>query len=127
MLAWSILAGADYVMSVVQGAAYMKASGMTADQVAYFSGLPLWVSVAWTASVWGGFVRAVALLLRRRIAPTMFAVSVAGTTLYILYTYFMSEGIAAMGMMWFMPSVIGLITAALVWYAVSLARGGKLG
>ena len=50
----------------------------------------------------------------------------AGTLLFVVYTWLLSEGIAAMGMLWFMPAVIGAIAAALSWYAARLARRGVL-
>jgi hypothetical protein len=126
MLVWGLLSGGDHVMSVVMGEDYYQASGMTAPQMAYFSSLPLWVTVAWTVSVWGALAGAIALMLRRRLATFLFAASVVGTILYIVHTCFLSEGIAAMGAVWFMPIVIAVILIALAAYTSAMTRRGLL-
>lgn len=126
MLLWSVLTAFDYVMSLAQGEAYMRSSGMTDSQVLYFSTLPLWVTLAWTASVWGGVVGVLALLLRRKLAIAGFVASLAGTCGYILYTLILSGGKSAMGAMWFMPMVIGVLTVALTAYAYRLSAKGIL-
>ncbi len=125
-LLYSALAAFDDVMGMLMREEYFKASGMTPSQVTYFSTLPMLVRLASSVSVWAGLLGAAALLARRRIAATLFAVSAAGTVTFIVYTWFLSEGISAMGALWFMPAVIGVMTAALAVYAVRLTRAGFL-
>jgi hypothetical protein len=67
-LAWNALAAMDYIFSVTQRAAYYQASGMSASQIAYFSSMPLWVTGAWTVSVWAGVLSAGLFVLRRGLS-----------------------------------------------------------
>ncbi len=122
MLLWGGLSGYDYVMSVTVGTPYLRASGMTPAQVAYFTTLPIWVSLAWTASVWGFALAGLALVLRRAVATPLLATSLTGTLAYILWTCLLSDGIAAMGAMWFMPALVAAITAVLIAYTWRLRR-----
>ncbi len=45
---------------------------------AYVSGLPVWATVTWGIGVLGGLFGAILLLLRNRLAVTMFALSLLG-------------------------------------------------
>jgi len=125
-LLWSALAAFDDTMGWLMRDAYFKASGMSPAQVNYFSTLPLVVKLASTVSIWSGMAGAVALLTRRRMASIMFAIAALGTAVFTGYTWFLSAGIAAMGMLWFMPAVIGGVTIVLAVYAVRLAGRGFL-
>ena len=103
-------------MSITQGKAFYLASGMTEAQVEYFMNFPIWATVAWTASVWGMFLAAIFLLLRRKTSLIFFSVSLAGTLLYILYVFGLSNGREAMGAIWPAPIVIAAITAGMIYY-----------
>jgi len=124
LVLWNGLATFDYVSSVVQGEDYYESSGMTAGQVAYFSTLPMWVTMAWTVSVWGGLAGAIAFLLRRRFAGLLLGTAAAATAGYVLHAYVLSEGRAAMGVMWPMPAIVTVILVCLVGYVALLARQG---
>ncbi len=106
----------DYIMSVLHKEIYFINSGMTEFQIAYFTSFPSWVTTAWTASVWGLFFATIALLLRIRIAFLLFLISLMGTLAYIFYTFGLSEGREAMGVIWFAPLLIACITIAMVFY-----------
>jgi hypothetical protein len=84
------------------------------------------VTVAWTASVWGGVFGALLMLLRRRAALPLVALSLGGTVAYIVYTCFLSAGIAAMGMLWFMPTLIATATLGQLIYLRRMDRRGLL-
>lgn len=124
LVLWNAVATFDYLSSVVQGDAYYKSSGMTPAQVAYFSTLPMWVTVAWTVSVWGAVAGGVAFLLRRRLAGVLLGAAAAATAGYVLHTYVLSEGRAAMGVMWPMPAIIAVVLACLAGYVAFLTRRG---
>ncbi|MBP2157730.1 MULTISPECIES: hypothetical protein [Asticcacaulis] len=124
LVLWNGLATFDYVSSVVQGDAYYESSGMTAAQVAYFNTLPIWVTVAWTVSVWGALAGGVAFLFRRKLAGLLLGVATAGTAAYVFHAYALSDGRAAMGVMWPMPAIVTVILACLVGYVALLARQG---
>ena len=114
----------DYVMSITQGESYYRASGMTEQQIAYFSAVPFWAVLAWTASVWASLLGAGTMLLRRRIAMPLFLISVAGSFFYILYSFALSTGREAMGMMWPMPLLVTALTIGMVFYCGWLIKKG---
>lgn len=125
-MAFGCLSAFDHVMSLVQGESYYRASGMSEQQIAHFSSVPLWAVLAWTASVWGSLLGATALLLRRRFALPMFSVSVAGSVIYILYSFVFSAGREAMGVLWPMPFIVTALTGFVVVYCWSLIKKGTL-
>jgi hypothetical protein len=51
---------------------------MPADHRAYVVGLPAWATVTWGLGVLGGLFGSILLLLRNRLAVTMFALSLLG-------------------------------------------------
>lgn len=126
LFAFNALGAIDYVMSVTQGQDYYRASGMTDAQVAYFGAIPFWALGAWTVSVWAGLFGGLTLLLRNKLAPLLLAVCVVGTFAYCVYTLVLSEGRAAMGAMWFMPPLVGVLTALAAAYASTMAKKGVL-
>lgn len=121
-LLYSLAAAFDYVLSLAQGEAYYRASGMTDAQVAYFLSLPIWALIAWSCSVWAGLLAPIALMARRRVSGAFFMLASLGTLLYSLYTLVLSAGREAMGAIWFMPLVIAAITTGLIGYCRYLVK-----
>lgn len=115
-LLFGLASGFDHVMSISQGESYYRASGMSDQQVAHFSAVPFWAMLAWTASVWASLLGAGAMLLRRRFALLLFTVSIAGSLVYILYSFVFSAGREAMGMIWPMPFIVTALTVGMVFY-----------
>ena len=107
----------DYLMSALYKDVYFLESGMTEFQIAYFSNYPIWVTIAWTISVWGLFLATIALLLRMRIAFILFIISLIGTMANVLYAFGLSEGREAMGIIWPAPIIITVIIASMVVYS----------
>ena len=126
LLLFGIAAAFDHGMSMALGERFYRASGMSEAQVAYFSGVPAWATAGWTLSVWGGLLAAAALLLRRRRAAWLFAGSLLGGLVYMLYLLALSEGREAMGVLWMMPVVMAVITALMIRYCLHLSRRGVL-
>lgn len=120
-LLFHAFAAFDHVMTLVQGETYLRASGMSPSQVAYFSDLPLWATAAWTLSVWAGLLGSLALLARRPMAAPLFVAATAGTAAYLVWAFGLSGGAAAMGAAWFMPPLVALATLALAAYARRVA------
>jgi len=121
LLLFGLFSAYDYVMSITQGEAFYRASGMTEGQIAYYTNFPIWATAAWTMSVWGIFLAAAALLLRFRIASILFAISLTGSLLYIVYVFGLSNGRDAMGVIWPAPLVIAAITGAMIYYCRRLS------
>jgi len=112
----------DYLMSITQGREFYEASGMSEDQIEYFLSVPVWVVVAWTASVWFGLIAALSAMLRLSLSPALFVATAVGNVAYGIYVYWLSDGVEAMGVIWFMPLVITLINCAMVIYSRKLAN-----
>lgn len=123
LLLYGLAAAFDHGVSLAQGEAYYRASGMSEPQVAYFSAQPAWAIAGWTLSVWAGLAGAVALLLRRPVAAPLFALAAAGSLAYIVYLLVLTDGRAAMGVLWAMPLVLAALMILMVPYSVLLARG----
>lgn len=114
-LAWNVFGVFQYLGSVRATPESLVASGLTAEQAAVMTGYPAWMTVAFAIGVFGGVAGSIALLLRRKIARPIFALSLAGYI--VLYVGDITEGVfAAMGL----PQVIVLtmvvaVAAALLW------------
>lgn len=127
-LLWNAFGGYDFVMSVTQGEAYWRASGMTDAMVAYYNAMPTWMYVPWVLGVWGAVAGSVLLLMRNKLAVPAFGLSLLGAVGSLAY------GLAnpmpplpeAMAMMSYMPWVIVLIAAVLAAYAWTMAKKGVL-
>lgn len=127
-LLWNAFGGYDFVMSVTQGEAYWRASGMTDAMVAYYNAMPTWMYVPWVLGVWGAVAGSVLLLMRNKLAVPAFGLSLLGAVGSLAY------GLAnpmpplpeAMAMMSYMPWVIVLIAAVLAAYAWTMGKKGVL-
>ena len=125
LLLYGLAAGFDHFMSLAQGEAYYRSSGMSDMQVAYFSSQPPWAIAGWTLSVWAGLLGAVAMLLRHRLAGLLFALATAGSLVYIAYVLVLTNGREAMGVLWAMPLVLAALMALMVPYSRYLVAGRR--
>ena len=125
-LLWNCFGCYDYLMTNLKNQAYL--AQFTADQLAYFDSLPAWLTAFWALGVWGGLAGSILLLIRSRYAVWLFAVSVVGAVVGLGYQMCMTQMPASMkeGFMGFMPWVIILIAAFLLWYAWTAEKKGVL-
>jgi hypothetical protein len=61
-------------------------AGFTAEQRAFYDGLPGWLSGFWALGVWGALLGSLLLLMRSRHAVTAFAASLLGLAVSTFYT-----------------------------------------
>ena len=128
-LLWNAFGAYDYVMSVTRGEAYWREAGMTQVMIDYYNAMPTWMYVPWTLGVWGAVLGSILLLLRRRLAVPAFAVSLLGAVVSLLYGAVIDKAPAPppeMAVMAYMPYVIAVVAALLLWYAWAMARRGLL-
>ena len=117
----------DYVRTMLEGAAYLASAGLTPPQIAYYETLPVWVHAVWAVGVWAAIAGAVLLLLRRKLAMPVFAVSLCAFALNMLHTYALSEGGRIMGQRMMTTNVlIAAVLAFLIWYSWMMGRKGVL-
>ena len=104
----------DYVMSMSQGATYMASAGMTPAQIAHYQEMPFWMTVVWTIGVWGAMLGSVLILLRKKLAFPVFAVSLAAFLVSLIYTYVLTNGGEIMGAQMAIASAV--IAALLLFF-----------
>lgn len=126
-LLWNSFGAYDFIMSVTQGETYFRASGMSQAMIDYFNAMPAWMYAPWIAGVWGAVLGTIALLLRKRWAVYLFAISLVGAAVSLVYGLFNPAPLdPAMGPMKFMPWLIVAIATFLWWYAGRMAARGVL-
>lgn len=126
-LLWNAFGAVDYLMTVTENEAYM--SGFTEAQLDYFYSFPVWAMSAWALAVWSAVFGSIALLLRRRWAVGLFAVSLLSMLVSSLYTYGLSDGAAIMGGgigQWAFMLAIWLVAIGLYFYARAQRAQGVL-
>jgi hypothetical protein len=127
-LLWNGFGGFDFTMSVTQGEAYWRASGMSQPMIDYFNAMPVWMYLPWVVGVWGAVIGSVLLLLRNKLAVPVFGASLLGAIGNLVYGKLnpMPPLPPEMAAMSFMPWVIVAIAALLLWYAFAMAKKGVL-
>lgn len=124
-LLWNFMAVFDYSATQFRWEPYMDQ--FTEEQLAYFYGFPAWVVAAWAIAVWSGFAGSIALLLRRRWAVMLFALSLVGLAVSTVYNFVLSDGAAVMGTFAVIfTAVIWIVAIALLLYARRMAARGVL-
>jgi hypothetical protein len=125
-LLWNSIGAFDYAMTEMRVSSYTSA--FTAEQIAYFYGFPKWAIATWALGVWGGVLGSLALLLLKRWAVPIFAISLVAMTITFFYNFAISNGIAVMGgnEALLFPAVIFVIGIVLLVYSRGLARKGIL-
>ena len=116
-LLWNAMGCFDYFMTMTANPSWM--SQFTAEQVAYWDGLPTWTDATWAIGVWGGLAGALLLLMRSRHAVLAYVLSLIGSVVGLGYQMFMTDMPASMteGMLAIMPWVIIVVAALQVWYS----------
>ncbi len=117
----------DFVMSVTQGAAYMKSAGMTPAQIDHYQHMPAWMTLVWAIGVFGALAGSVLILLRHKLAWPVLAVSLAAFLLSLVYTYVLTDGGKIMGQQMAITSaVIAGLLAFFIGYAWWMTKRGVL-
>jgi hypothetical protein len=125
-LLWNGYACFDYLMTNLHNQDYL--AQMPADQMAYWQGLPSWLTAFWALGVWGGLLGAVMLLVRSRYAVHAFALSLLGVVVNFGYMLAATEMPSSMksGAMELVPWVIFIVALILLWYAARMSKAGVL-
>lgn len=125
-LLWNAYGCYEYLMTQTRDAAFLAAQ--PADWVAYWEGLPGWLTAFWAIAVWGGLAGAILLLMRSRHAVWAFALSFVGVVVDIGYQMFATAMPATMkdGMLGMLDWAIIIVAAFLLWYSWSEEKKGVL-
>jgi hypothetical protein len=117
----------DFVMSMTQGATYMASAGMTPAQIAHYEKMPIWVTADWAVGVWGAILGSVLILLRRKLAFPVFAVSLTAFLVNQFYIYVLTNGREIMGtQMAITSAVIAALLLFFAWYSQLMAKRSVL-
>jgi hypothetical protein len=118
---WNAGGAFDYVATQLQLESYM--SRFTPEQLDYFYGLPVWVVAAWAIAVWSSLLGALALLLRKSWAVTLFGLAILGLLVTTVHNFALSNGAEIMGEMAVnFTLVIWIIAVVLFLYARAMAN-----
>ncbi len=124
---WNGFSAYDYVMTMTENQAYFDAMGLSAEQVAYFTNMPLWLDCAWALAVWGAVAGTLFLIVRKAWAVPAFVVSFV-FMLCSSAVYLMSETVRAfMGTAGMITIVVIVIVALFeIFYSRAMVRRGVL-
>jgi len=125
-LLWNSYGGFDFTMSLTRGDAYYREVGMTDAQIAHMATYPAWMILVWAIGVWGALLGAVLLLARSKWAVEVFAASLAGFLMSLVYAYVISPMPDSGNAMAIMQGVILAGCVFFVWYAVRARKAGHL-
>ena len=124
-LLWNLLGLAMFVMQVTLSPEALAA--MPAAQREIHGSTPAWINVAFGLAVVSGVLGAVGLLMRRRWAVVMFALSLAALAVQLLGAYLVTPAWAASGVAGLgLPVLLIVIAFALLAYARNVASRGWL-
>lgn len=124
-LLWNLLGLAMFVMQVTMSPETLAA--MPATQREVVEATPSWLDAVFGVAVASGVLGAVGLLLRRRWAVPMFALSLAAVLVQVLAGYLVTPAWAASGAAGLvLPALLIAIAIALVGYARTAVRRGWL-
>lgn len=88
-LLWNVLGVKAYLDMAYMSDA-MK-STLPADQLALIENTPAWVTAAFAIAVWGGLLGSMALLLRKKWAKSVLALSLLGIFFQMAHSFFMTN------------------------------------
>lgn len=122
-LIWNILGVLAYL-----GQAFMTNEMIAAlpeDQQTLLENTPAWVTAAFAIAVWGGLLGCILLLMKKKIAKTIFVISLIGIIVQMIYNFFVSGAMDVYGPgEMIMPLMIVVVGIFLVWYSKKCSDDG---
>lgn len=122
---WNAIGLLAYFQQMMMGAEQFAALPQVEQDL--LSAQPLWVSAAFAIAVFAGFVAALALLLRKRIAVRLFLLSLLAVIVQFS-SYFILDGYSeyVSGQGWTMPVLILAFSAGFLIFAYRAEKNGLL-
>uniref|UniRef100_UPI0040483491 hypothetical protein n=1 Tax=Polaribacter sp. TaxID=1920175 RepID=UPI0040483491 len=123
------------VWNVMGVMAYLAQAYMTDDvlatlpeaEQALYQNIPAWATAAFAIAVFGGSLGCILLLMKKKLAKTVFSISLLGILVQMYYNLFQSNAMEVYGpggMV--MPILVLVIGAFLIWYSQDLTKRGIL-
>jgi predicted permease len=133
--AFWIIAVITLIWNIMGVMAYLEQAYMTNEdrallpeaEQALYSDIPAWFTAAFAFAVFGGLLGALALLLRKKWATSLFILSLLGIIIQMIYHFFISNAMDVYGPRGLiMPSMVLIIGFFLVWYSKKVTAHGWL-
>ena len=123
-LLWNLFGVAMFTMQYTLSPEALAA--LPPEQRALFAAMPGWTWAAYGVAVGTGALGSLMLLLRRRAATWLLALSLAAIAVQFAWQAVLSEAVALLGPVeaLSLPVFILAVAAALVWFAQRAARRG---
>lgn len=124
-LIWNAIGVMAFIMDVTMSAEAL--AELSEGEQALYAMRPSWVLAAFGIAVFGGLAGSVALVLKKRSATPLFAVSLAAVVVQTFWAYVLVDSFAVTGppIAAFQATIV-VIAAALLWYSRTAAAKGWL-
>jgi hypothetical protein len=124
-LIWNAMGANQYIQQTYQTDAF-KAM-YSEEQLTMIQNSPSWAVGAFAVAVFGGLLGCILLLLRKKLAKTVFLISLVGIIVQMIYNLFMTNALEVYGPGGIiMPIMILIIGLFLLWYSKNATAKGWL-
>lgn len=122
-LVWNLMGIMAYITTVTMTPETLQS--IPAEQQQFYTDIPKWVVTAFAIAVWGSTLGCILLLLRKKFATPVFAVSFAAIIFQMTHSLFMTKMLEVSGAQGaIMPVMIIVVGGFLVWYSRNAAKKG---
>lgn len=124
-LLWNLMGVFAFYMQVTMSPEAINA--MPEPDRALYTNIPLWTTIAFAIAVFGDTIGSILLLLRKKLATTVFIVSIVFTIAQMFYTLVLTDLIAIRGIgSAVFPIIIVIVGFLLIWFSRSSTAKGWL-
>jgi ABC-type transport system involved in cytochrome c biogenesis permease subunit len=115
-LLWNSFGCFDFTMTATRNAAYLEP--YPPEMLDYWFAMPMWIWALWVIGVFGGFAGSVMLLLRRKLAFSLFSASFLAAAISMLVGTLDQNAprMEGAGVMSFVIVVIAALFVAYAWW-----------
>jgi len=92
----------------------------------YFSNVPAWVTAAFAVAVFGGFLGAIGLIIRKKWAYFLFVFSFLALVAQHVYNFFIQNYIEMTGSQMILPIVTFIVALFLIYFSKQKSQQGVL-
>ena len=92
----------------------------------YFSYVPAWVTAAFAVAVFGGFLGAIGLIIRKKWAYFLFVISFLALVAQHVYNFFIQNYIEMTGSQMILPIVTFIVAVLLIYFSKQKSQQGVL-
>ena len=92
----------------------------------YFSNVPAWVTAAFAVAVFGGFLGAIGLIIRKKWAYFLFVISFLALIAQHVYNFFIQNYIEMTGSQMILPIVTFIVALFLIYFSKQKSQQGVL-